>query len=324
MNNSIKVSICESTLIKMIRKAAECNAFDFNCDFSQISYSEMTGGFFNTIYIINFGDIEAILKVSPLKSSKVLRYEKNIMRTEVEVLNIVKNKINIPVPKIYFYDDIGEIENLEYFIMQKINGENLKSVSKQLSDEENNAIVFELGKINSKINEISNSKFGYFSQLTKQSSSWGEAFYNLVSDILEDGKDANVLLPYDEIEDIFEKHLYVCDSVKTPKLVHRDLWPGNVLINNKNISGIIDFERALWADPLMEYYFSNILKNKYFCDGYGINLNDLDEESKIRRTLYNIYLYLVLKIECYYRNYTSSSQNTWAEKRLYDELKKLK
>ena len=95
------------------------------------------------------------------------------------------------------------------------------------------------------------------------------------------------------------------------------------MIENKKISGIIDFERALWADPLMEYYFSDFMNNKDFCAGYGINLNELDENSKIRRKLYNLYLYLVLKIECYYSNYIDLPQNARSEQCILKEIQNI-
>jgi len=324
MNNLNKINLSERTINKLVNKAIEINAFKIENNIHSVAFKELKNGYFNTIYLLQLNDFEVILKIAPLKNVDILRYEKNIMQAEAEALNIIKQKTTISVPEVYFYENSREIESLEYFFMQKIDGECLNNISEQLTADESSKIEFKLGVINKKINEISNSKFGYLSQPQKQSYSWGEAFFNIVTDILADGKDANVSLPYDDIENIFKKFLYVCDDVKTPKLVHWDLWPGNVLIENNKVSGIIDFERALWADPLMEYYFSDILNNKYFCEGYGISLNGLDENSKIRRKLYNLYLYLVLKIECCYRNYTDSSQSVWAEQRIFKEINEFK
>lgn len=323
MNSSTKINVSEITIKNLIKKAEDNNVFNLGRKIETINIKELTNGYFNTIYLLQLDSFEVILKIAPPKYVRVLRYEKNIMKAEVEALNAVNLNTNLPVPQIYFYDGTGEIEGLEYILMKKINGDCLNTGSNSIARDEKQKIEFELGGINNEINKISNIKFGYLAQAEKQSSKWGEAFFNIVSDILEDGKDANVALPYDEIEDIFKRFLYVCDDIKKPQLVHWDLWPGNVLIENGRISGIIDFERSLWADPLMEYYFSNLLNNKNFCAGYGINLNDLDENSKIRRSLYNLYLYLVLKIECYYRNYVDSSQNTWAEKCILQEIKKI-
>ena len=39
-----------------------------------------------------------------------------------------------------------------------------------------------------------------------------------------------------------------------------------------------------------------------------------------RRALYNIYLYLIMIIECYYRRYENDKQETWARGQLQREL----
>jgi len=40
-----------------------------------------------------------------------------------------------------------------------------------------------------------------------------------------------------------------------PQLVHWDAWDANFFVKDGKITGILDFERALWADPLMEAQF---------------------------------------------------------------------
>ncbi len=44
-------------------------------------------------------------------------------------------------------------------------------------------------------------------------------------------------------------------TVKTPTLVHNDLWQGNVLLDPETgrIGGVLDFERALFGDPLQDF-----------------------------------------------------------------------
>jgi hypothetical protein len=42
--------------------------------------------------------------------------------------------------------------------------------------------------------------------------------------------------------------------VTEPRLVHADPWPGNVFVvpETGEVLGLIDVERALWADPLFD------------------------------------------------------------------------
>lgn len=321
MNSSTKNSISEKIINQLVENAVENKALGSIENKNVISYKEMKNGYFNTIYSLQLLDSEIILKIAPSNDTHVLRYEKNIMRAEVLALNLVTENTDLPVPKVYFYDDTKCLVDFEYFFMQKMSGEDLNSIHNQLEKNEKAKIEIEIGRMNRKINEISGSKFGYLSQTEKQTCSWREAFSDIVLDIILDGKEREVSLPYEEIENVFKSFIFACDDIKEPKLVHWDLWAGNVLIKNNKISGIIDFERALWADPLMEYYFSNILDNNNFSLGYEINLNELNKNAKIRRGLYNLYLYLVLVIECYYRNYEDSSQNAQAKKSILNEIR---
>ncbi len=70
---------------------------------------------------------------------------------------------------------------------------------------------------------------------------------------------------------------------------------------NGKITGIIDFERCLWADELMEVGFRTYSYNKYFFKGY--DTENLDNRQKIRAKWYDIYLFLICCLEGKYRSY---------------------
>jgi fructosamine-3-kinase len=174
------------------------------------------------------------------------------------------------------------------------------------------------------MNDIIGNRFGYFSQRDKTASSWFDAFHIMVDDILLDGKEYGVKLPmeYDEIEQLFLSNVHAFDSVKEPRLVHWDLHDGNVIVGDDgHISGIIDCDRAIWGDPLIEFYFGDFTNSVNFLKGYGKNLLT-DSDAKRRRILYNIYLYLIMVIESYYRRY-DDAHKSWTLKTLENELRKL-
>lgn len=77
------------------------------------------------------------------------------------------------------------------------------------------------------------------------------------------------------IIELLNKDKSYFEEVKVPKLVHWDLWAGDIFVLDKNITGFTNFERYLWADELMEVGFRTYGYNKYFFQGYGIDsLND--------------------------------------------------
>jgi len=64
------------------------------------------------------------------------------------------------------------------------------------------------------------------------------------------------------LEKRIESRLDALRDVTEPRLLHWDLWDGNVLRKEGRVSGIVDFERAIWGDPLMEFYFGRFHNSK--------------------------------------------------------------
>jgi aminoglycoside phosphotransferase (APT) family kinase protein len=317
-------SITKTPLSREVIIALLKNTFGNYIEVSEVK--EIEDGWFNAIYLIYLNDDrEVVLKVAPPTDVKVLRYEKNIMRTEVEVMELIKSRTNVPVPKIYIYDTSGTIIENEYFIMEKVKGKTYNLIKEGLPEEKKKIIEIELGKYNKQINNIKNNRFGSIAQKEKTSSKWSEAFLNLVRDILMDGKEYEVKLPfdYDYIEALFLENVEIFDTITEACLVHWDLHDGNVLANENGnkINGIIDFERAFWGDPLIEIYFGDFYNKTYFNKGYGIELLN-SEEAVLKRILYNIYLYLIMVIECKYRNVQNQEHIRWTYTTLENEINK--
>ncbi len=314
------------TKIRLDRNAIErlvAEAFDGSVKVKE--FYEITEGWYNTIYsILLDNNREVVLKIVPPKKIKVLRYEKDIMKAEVHILRHLKAKTGVPVPTVYYYSESGTGLVSEYFIMEKLSGQAYSKIKAELSPESQKEIEMELGKYNRCINDVIGERFGYYSQPDKTADTWFEAFHILVKDILKDGEEYHVKLPedYEKIEALFIKNASAFDSVKEPRLVHWDLHEGNVIIGSDgHIAGIIDCDRAIWADPLIEYYFKDHSNHQNFIQGYG-DLFKWDEAAVIRRKLYNIYLHLIMVIESYYRNY-SDNHKKWAYEQLENEIKLL-
>jgi hypothetical protein len=82
------------------------------------------------------------------------------------------------------------------------------------------------------------------------------------------------------------------------------------------------FVRALWGDPLMEVQFRTLEAPAGFAEGYGRLMLSTPAE-RLRRVLYNIYLYLIMVIEATYRQYDSDELEQWARQQLAHELERL-
>jgi 5-methylthioribose kinase len=314
MDSITKLKLTDNELELLVKDA-------FGATTSVVSCESLMDGWFNSIYSITLNtDQEVILKIAPPSSIKVLRYEKNIMDTEVQVMQLMKAKNIVPVPAVLHYSTSKSIINSKYFFMEKIKSSPYDKLKPNLSDSEKEKIEIELGQLNKNINNIKSEYFGYYSNSARQSKKWSVAFGYMLKDILDDGKECDVKLPmpYDEIEALIMSKKDIFDLVNTPCLVHWDLHDGNLFIDQADkINGVIDFERTIWADPLMEVYFGDFFDKRYFCKGYGSFMTFTLEEN-LRRDAYNIYLYLIMVIEGTYRNYTDEGHKKW----IYDTLEK--
>jgi aminoglycoside phosphotransferase (APT) family kinase protein len=288
-------------------------------------FRELTDGFFNAAYFLALEDgRRCVLKVAPPADVRVLRYEQNIMFAEVEALRRVRAETNMPVPAILCHDASRTLLPSPFFIMDFIEGEPLNKLRASLSEDQQAILDRTTGRYLSEMNAITGADFGYYAQPSMRKSDWPGAFAVMFANVLQDGLDVNVALPYDDLRPLPESYADALAEVREPHLIHWDLWDGNIFVNpvTLQITGIIDFERVLWADPLMECNFGAFGINQSFIEGYGLKLPYTPTQS-IRRALYNTYLYLIMVIECTYRQYLTDGQEKWARGMLERELKGL-
>jgi len=289
---------------------------------------ELKDGWFNASYCVRLTNgREVILKIAPPKDAEVMLYEKQLMTTEVATMRLVRQNPAIPVPKIYFYDNAHDLCDADYFFMEKIDGESLEHMKASLSSETRATIEQQIGEIIRAVNGFTGSYFGYAGNPELCASTWQEAFIKIVEAVLEDGVRKNAVYGYgyDEIRDTFLQHAPALAEVTIPYLVHWDAWDSNFFVKDGRISGLIDFERALWADPLMEAQFRYLAFGSGVTNtlrGYGKTAFTLAEEQ--RCWLYTLHLALVMNTECYYRNYDTDSVYNMAMRLLRDSMEWLK
>lgn len=289
------------------------------------SAKELSGGFFGAAYLIVFSDgEEAVLKIAPPGGVSIMSYEKNIMAAEVESMKLIKENTSLPVAKILYYSTDHILCSSDYFFMEKLPGMSYADLEKKMPEEEKHKIDVCLGRYDKAINQIHNDKFGYFSQPEYQGTDWYQVFSLITESVLKDGEalKVDIGVSYDEIRNLLRQSEAFFKEVTVPCLVHWDLWSGNVLIENGQVSGIIDFERCLWADPLMELGFRRHYDASSFFEGYG--KTEFTMEEQIRRIWYDVYLFLIMTIECDYRQYEDRNSYYWAKNMLKDSWEDVK
>lgn len=288
-------------------------------------YQELTEGYFNMAYEIRLSNgQEVILKIAPSQETRVMTYENNIMFSEVQAMGLAACHEGIPVPMVIGYDDSCTLCNSPYFFMEKLKGNSLNAVKDELKSEQVDHIYVETGDINKRINDISCPAFGYPGQPDFQGKQWYPVFKKMMEAGLKDPQRGNVDLkiPLHQMWHCLDRDQALFDEVTEPKLVHWDCWDGNIFIHDGKVSGIIDWERSLWGDPLMEVGFRTYSDNACFKKGYGIEF--LTEKQMQRALWYDIYLLILVSLEYEYRKYETMDTYHWSTQLLEEQFEKVK
>lgn len=293
-NSLTKGTVTEETINRMVQRAFGENALEMQ---------ELKEGYFNIAYKVRLKDRHVVLKIAPPPEIQIMTCEKNIMFSEVDSMQMVAKRTDVPVPRILFYDNSGSVIGREYFFMEMLQGQSLSSLQDALPEGHKQEIYYQLGQYTRQLNHIEGERFGYYAQPERQGGDWYEVFRDMVRNIYTDARRKDIAIPVKEAEalELLERDRAIFEAVKTPRFVHWDIWAGNVFIADNRVEGIVDFERCLWADALMEVGFRNYEYNKAFYDGYGIK--DLTREEKRRSRWYDVYVALLWCLETDYRGY---------------------
>lgn len=278
-----------------------------------IALSEITEGMFNAVYRIELSERGThYLKIAPSDQIRTMRSEKDALKREVFALNFLKNyDISVRVPAVKVYDETRQVLDADYFIMDAIPGKSLYQSMEQLNNLQLCNIQSEVGRITRQMNSITNPVFGDLIDSNRQGSDWFRIFYQMMEDMLADAEDIELKLPVccEELLLSLRTDAYVFQEVHVPCLVHWDLWERNIIIDREKISGIVDFERCFFGDPLMEFGFRTYNQTDEFLHGYG--KTDFSKEEQIRNYWYDIYWFLFNMNEGFFRRYEDTELYEW-------------
>ncbi len=268
---------------------------------SPLSHSEeLTDGWFNASHLLTtHNGTEAVIKIAPPSSVRVMRYEADLMRAEVEALRLVRLSTKVPIPDVLAYDADRAIVSSEFFITNRLHGRPLNHFRSELSEETQSHVDRQIGRCLAEFCQLKGSGFGTFNDCRHRS--WFSAFDHLMQGLAQDAADFMIELP-DGVFDWHFRYQSELNQIQNSTFVHWDLWDGNIFVDPEtgNLEGLIDFERALWADPLMEANFMS--PSRAFLGGYGGEPLKTAEE-KVRRKIYDLYLFLIMVIECRFRHF---------------------
>ena len=198
------------------------------------SIMRLDGGQINHVFLI---DEKYIVRASARKNA----YAR--LKQETELLQSIAD--DVPVPKMLA---LGQYENHIYQIQKFVRGKPLHRVWQGLPPDQKDRILGEFASYLKLLHERTFLQFGYYCD-NERTPSWLECCEREFYDAIEGIQSVNLDVPdivLHKIVEYFEHHKHVLQAA-TPVLVHRDLWPGNILVEDGKITAILDFEFSMQA-----------------------------------------------------------------------------
>lgn len=280
------------------------------------SIKELTEGMCNVTYNITFSDgDECILKIAAKDRTGNTSNEIRLMDAEVTAMKLVRENYSFKVADVLVYDCSGTICDGDYFFMEKLPGSNYSFIKDNLPEETNRKIAREIGCISRQLCSITNPQFGFLGDTVRYDSLSGfvrKMLANLISDAHK--KKVDLCCDTDKLLKCFEEEKHIFDEVSFATLVHWDMWEGNVFVDGDHVSGIIDWERAMWGEAFMDDRFRKHNLNKDFLEGFG--KQDFTENELKRLRWYDIILYMTMMVEVFYREFEDMGQYYWSRDQL--------
>ncbi|MER7577177.1 aminoglycoside phosphotransferase family protein [Streptomyces sp. NPDC126514] len=260
----------------------------------------LTGGTYNTVEELLLADgSRYIWKVPPAQAVPGLRHERDLLVSEAEFYRAAAT-VGVTAPRVVAAVP-GQI------LMTACPGDGWDD---SITAAEERELRAELGRQVALLHRVSGPGHGYPSgALGPLAADWPTAFTGMLDAVLDDARRYRPWLPrpVEETARTLRAGYRALDAVTVPRLVHFDLWRGNILVDRSagppRIGGLIDGERMFWGDPVADFVSLALLgdmeKDEAFLAGYreAGGQVEFDTSTRLRLALYRAYLYLIMLTE---------------------------
>ena len=267
-----------------------------------ISFSEPDEGVANDVYRIETEDKNMYIKFyDPL-------FESWKPRKEAAVISLLNEKTDLPVPKLLFFSENKKFIDRTYIIMEELKGKSYSEIRENLTEKERISILEKSAVCLAKMHSIEFDSFGDF--YLEDNKIKVSEFHLLKSGPFDQWKDAFLKMLYLKLnvlnsKGVFSKYVpdmlnfieqrkNLLDGYFKPVFNHIDFNPTNVLINNNEIGGLIDFEWSQVGHNKMELttvdnngWFTSDREREAFRKTY-FSIIPYVEENKERIKLYRL------------------------------------
>ncbi|MFV0632934.1 phosphotransferase family protein [Demequina sp.] len=220
----------------------------------------LSGGTFASVQGVAFSDGTTVAvktavpdAAHPSGRSRLLGYEHHLLRTERDFLALLERIDGVPAPAVLLWDDSLQCVDVEVLVMSLMPGMSWADGVEVMTADANARASSQVGEILAAVSTVRGPSFGMPAQgFRLGGSTWASFLERLLASVLADAAAWSVDIAPERLLAGWEVAREALDEVTTPGLVHADLWHGNVLVDPQSgeVTGVVDFERSLYGDPL--------------------------------------------------------------------------
>ena len=269
---------------------------------ASLRFTPIGTGKHNTSYWVDSDEGRFVLRIAPPDDVGFLFYERLMMRQEPELHDLIRAYTTIPVAEIVAHDFTRTNVDRDYLLMASLPGTPLSDVPGLTSSQFQRAL-FQTGQHLRQLHALTASEclgtngevHGYLGahHPMEPQPTWTAAFGVMWNKLLDDvvacgsytSEEAQVL------RELLDLHVDAFDRAVVPRLLHMDVWSQNILLDKAgNVTGLVDFDRALWGDVEIEFAVLDYcgISEPPFWKGYGAT-RDESGPALIRRQFYLLY-----------------------------------
>lgn len=256
-----------------------------------VEATELGVGAFNNAFRLTAADGRRwVLRVSPPHDHRLnYHVERHLLRRE-HALTPWLAAVAPLLPRVAAVDFTGAVCPRDAVLSEFIEGENWDAVRATLTPAQDDALWRELAAHLRRVHATPAPRFGYPDPEPARAR-WSDfmldAIRGLVGDLSRLGladAEARAWLA------VAEESADVLDEIASPRVLHGDPWPKNVLIRREpgggdaRIVALLDHERGLFGDPLSEWVFNGYEFPPVFWEAYGGRPDDAG--ARIRAAVY--------------------------------------
>ncbi len=283
----------------------------------------LSGGTFSAVQAVTLSEgREVVVKTSvpiaalPDGRTPLLTYERDMLCSERDTLELVRGLEGVPAPRVLLADFSREAADVDVIAMDLIPGTPWDTVVDSMPRESNELAHEQVGAILASLHAVTAPRFGYPARNFELGGhTWPEFIDALMATVVADAEAWGVDIEPERLLSAVAKGREALAEITTPRLIHNDLWHGNVLLDpaTGHVNGVVDFERALFADPLWDFVGAESMltgaSSPALLRGYeaagGVlpwdasagTVTGFDEAADTRTTLYRLWAMSVQLIE---------------------------